>query len=208
MRNAPAIAVLALAATLSGGCANTVAIRSMQPGLVPVGPARELVLLGGEGRRSASELVARALVEECASQGYFRVSDRSAEGLRVRIAGQRASIEGGDLALGPEQVALWIDVLEWNVRPDEEEVQCTSPTERTGVERVPVLRGNALLAVTLFDPAGRAFLAGTEYEGWASVPPDALREEAVEAAARAALSILLSEITPTRVHLDDEDEGP
>ncbi|HEX6885917.1 MAG TPA: tetratricopeptide repeat protein [Planctomycetota bacterium] len=205
------LAVLTLVTTLSGGCATTVSIRSMQPGAVAVGPARELVLLGGEGRRSAREFVGQALVQQCRTMGYFKLSDQSAEGHSVHVAGHQASIQNGSLTLGPEQAGLWIDVLEWNAARDEEEVTHTSPTGKSVVERVPVMRGNALLAVTLFDPSGRAFLAETEYEGWASVRPDAPREEAIEQAARNAIATLLREITPvqitTRVRLDDEDEG-
>lgn len=205
------LVVLALASTLSSGCATTVSIRSMQPGAVPVGPARELVLLGGEGRRSAREFVGQTLVQQCRTMGYFKLSDRSSEGHRVHVAGQHATIEGGALALGPEQAGLWIDVLEWNAARDEEEVTHSSPTGKTVVERVPVMRGNVLLAVTLFDPSGRAFLAETEYEGWASIAPERPREEAIEQAACDALADLLREITPiqvtTRVRLDDEDEG-
>lgn len=205
------LVLLALSASLSTGCATTVAIRSMQPGTVPVGPTRQLVLLGGEGRRSAREFVGQALVQQCRGQGYFSVTDRSAEGLSLRVAGRQVSLEGGDLALGAEQAGLWIDVLEWNAQRDTEEVTRTDPAGKSHVEEVPVMRGNALLAVTLFGPSGQAFLAETEYEGWASTPPDAPREEAIEAAARDALASLLREITPTpvvsRVRLDDEDSG-
>lgn len=203
--------VLSLVPSLSTGCATTVAIRSMQPGAVSVGPARQLVLIGGEGRRSAREFVGQALARQCRAQGYFTLEDRSADGFSVRVAGQRASVEGGDLALGPEQAGLWIDVLEWNAQRDEEEVTRTDPAGKTHVEHVPVMRGNALLAVTLFDSSGRAFLAETEYEGWASTAPDAAREEAIESAASNALASLIREITPrqvvSHVRLDDEDAG-
>jgi len=205
------LAVLALVLPLASGCATTVAIRSMQPGAVAVGPARELVLLGGEGRRSAREFVGQVLVQQCRTMGYFKLTDRSSEGHSVHVAGNHATIQDGSLALGPEQAGLWIDVLEWNAARDEEEITHSSPTGKSVVERVPVMRGSVLLAVTLFDPSGRAFLAETEYEGSASVAPDRPREEAIESAACDALADLLREITPvqvtTRVRLDDEDEG-
>jgi hypothetical protein len=204
-------ALLALASLLSSGCATTVAIRSQQPGAVAVGPARELLLLGGEGRRSAREFVGQALLKQCRQQGYFTVTDHGDEGLSVRVAGRSASIEGGTLALGPEQAGLWIDVLEWSAARDEEEVEHKTIDGKVTVESIPVLRGNTLLAVTLFGPSGQAYLAETEYEGWANIAPDAPREEAIEAAACNALASFLREITPipvvTHVRLDDEDPG-
>ena len=202
---------LTLALPLSTSCVTTVAIRSMEPGAVPIGSTKHLVLLGGEGRRSAREFVGQALVQQCRSRGYFSVEDRSEAGLSVRVAGRQASIEGGKLALEPEQAGLRIDVLEWNAARDEQDVTRTDPMGKQFVERVPVMRGNALLAITLFDPAGRAFLAETEYEGCATTDPSAPREESIEAAAHQALTSFLNDITPfavvTRVRLDDEDSG-
>jgi tetratricopeptide (TPR) repeat protein len=183
----------------------------MEPGAVSIGAARELVLVAGEGRRSAREFIGEALVRGARGQGYFTVTDRSAEGLSVRVAGQRASVEGGTLALTPEQAGLRIDVLEWNAQRDVEAIRRLDPAGKESVEEVPVMRGNALLAITLFDPSGRAILAETEYEGWASVAPDAPRDQAIEQAACAALASFLQDVTPRsvvqRVRLDDEDEG-
>ena len=202
---------LSLALPLSTGCVTTVAIRSMEPGAVPIGATKHLVLLGGEGRRSAREFVGESLVQQCRARGYFTVEDRSEEGLTVKVAGRQASIEGGKFTLDSEQAGLRIDVLEWNAARDEEEVTRTDPTGRQWVERVPVMRGNALLAVTLFDASGRAYLAETEYEGFATTDPSAPREESIEAAAHNALGSFLNDVTPcsivTRVRLDDEDPG-
>ena len=203
---------LTLALTLTSGCATTVSIRSMQPGVVPVGAARQLVFLGGEGRRSAREFVGQELGQQCRASGYFTFQDRSADGFGVRIAGSQVTVDGGGkFALASEQAGLRIDVLEWNAQQDVEEVTRTDAGGKRFVERVPVMRGNAVLAVTLFDPAGRAFLAETEYEGWANTSTTAPREESMEAAARVAIASLLNDITPmqvvTRVRLDDEDPG-
>jgi hypothetical protein len=201
---------LALTLSLSTGCVTTVAIRSMEPGAVPIGSTKHLVLLGGEAPQRA-QFVGQALIQECRARGYFSVEDRSEEGLSVHIAGRQASIEGGKLALEPEQAGLRIDVLEWNATRDEEDVTRTDPNGRQSFERVPVMRGNTVLAITLFDPAGRAFLSETEYEGCASTDPSASRDESIEAAARQAIASFLNDVTPssviTRVRLDDEDPG-
>jgi hypothetical protein len=202
---------LVLALPLSTGCVTTLAIRSMQPGAVPIGSTKHLVLLGGEGRRSAREFVGETLVQQCRSRGFFSFEDKSEAGLSVRVAGRQASIEGGSFKLEPEQAGLRIDVLEWNANRDEEDVTRTDPLGKQYTERVPVMRGNALLAITLFDATGRAFLAETEYEGNASTDASAPREESIEAAARQAVASFLNDITPmpvtTRVRLDDEDPG-
>jgi len=204
---------LALTVTLalSSACTTTLSIRSMQPGAVPIGSTKHLVLLGGEGRRSAREFVGQTLAQQCRARGYFSFEDRSEEGLNVHIAGRQATIEGGSFALGAEQAGLRIDVLEWNAARDEQQVTHTDPLGNQHVETVPVMRGNALLAITLFDEHGRAFLAETEYEGVANTDVAAPRDEAIEAAARQALGAFLNDVTPfsvvTRVRLDDEDSG-
>src|SRR6185503_526687 len=114
-------AALTLALTLTTGCATTVSIRSMQPGVVPIGSARHLVLVGGEGRRSAREFVGQELTQQCRARGYFSFEDKSDMGLNVRVAGRQATIEGGKFALEAEQAGLRIDVLEWNAARDEEQ---------------------------------------------------------------------------------------
>jgi len=200
-----------LALTTLSGCATTVAIRSMQPGPVPVGATEHLVLLGGQGRRSAREFVAQELQRQCRDQGYFTVEDHGDDGLEVHISGRQAEIEGGDLVLEPGQAGLRIDVLEWSASRDEQEVKHTAPDGRVTVEHVPVQRGQALLAITLFDSSGHAFLSETEYEGWASLDPATPRDEAIECAAREAVHHFLRDVTPiqitARVRLDDEDEN-
>src|SRR5215510_1466396 len=118
---------LALVLPLSTGCVTTVAIRSMEPGAVPVGSTKHLVLLGGEGRRSAREFVGETLVQQCRARGYFSVEDKSESGLSVRVAGRQASVEGGKFALEPEQAGVRIDVLEWNAARDEEDITRTDP---------------------------------------------------------------------------------
>lgn len=202
---------LTLALSLSPACATTLAIRSMQPGAVPVGAAKHLVLLGGEGRRSAREFVGQALVQQCRAQGYFSFEDRSEAGLEVQVAGRQASVKGGKFTLAPDQAGLRVDVLEWNADDEDEEIVRTDVNGKQYIERVRVMKGHALLAITLFDSAGRAHLAETEYEGWASTPVSAPRDESIEAAARQAITSFLNDITPmqvvTRVRLDDEDDG-
>jgi len=205
------LAALALLLPLTAGCATTVAIRSMQPGAVSVGPTDHLVLLDGQGRRSAREFVAHELAQQCRARGYFSVQDRSEEGHEVQIRGRQASVADGEFTLDPHHAGVRIDVLEWNAQRDEEQVSHKNPDGTTRTETVPVLRGNVLLAVTLFDARGHAYLSEAEYEGWSTAAPDAQREETIETAARSAVVSLLNDITPiqvvTRVRLDDEDEG-
>jgi len=207
----PAAPLLALAASLSFGCTTSMSIRSLEPGAVHVGSTNHLVILAGEGRRSAREFVNMEVLRQSRARGYFSAADRSEEGLEVRVAGRRATVEGGDFALEADQAGLRIDVLEWVGYRDEDEVRGTDEAGKEYVELVQVLRGNVLLALTLFDATGRAFLAEAEYEGWATGPVDAPREEVIERAAASAVAGFLGDVTPvhvvTRVRLDEEDEG-
>ena len=202
---------LTLALALAPACTTTLAIRSMQPGTVPIGAAKHLVYVGGEGRRSAREFVGQELVQQCRSQGWFSFEDQSERGLSVRIAGRNATVEGGSLALESDHAGLRVDVLEWNATSETEEQICTDVNGKQYVERHQVTKGQALLAVTLFDPSGRALLAEAEYDGCATLPSDAPREQAIESAARNAIAGFLRDVTPvqvtTRVRLDDEDDG-
>ena len=138
---------------LSTGCASRVTIRSIEPGPVYVGPATHLVLIDGEGRRSAREWVAMELGRQSRSRGYFTFEDRSEEGLDVRIAGRRAEIEGpgAEQLLDAEHAGIRVDVLEWMGHQDHELVEVVDELGEHSMETVIVQRGVVLLAITLFD---------------------------------------------------------
>ena len=204
--------ILATIGILTSGCATKIAIRSMQPGPVSVGATDHLVILHGEGRRSAREVVFMELVSQGRSRGYFSVEDRSEDGIVVRIAGRRVVLEGGENSLESRQAGVRVDVLEWSSFRDIEKVTKTNAEGQKIIKNVTVKRGSVLLAVTLFDPSGRAFLAETEYQGVASTRDMQMpKEELMESAAKYAVSRLFNDITPIQVTshvvLDDKDPG-
>jgi hypothetical protein len=202
---------LPLALSFATSCSATMSIRSMEPAAVHVGSTNHLVILDGEGRRSAREYVNMEVMRQCRSRGYFSVEDRSEEGFEVRVGGRNATVEGGQFTLDGNQAGLRVDVLEWNAYRDEHEVSTKGKNGEVVTQRTPVTRGQVLLAITFFGVTGSTFLAETEYEGWASIPVDRPREEAIECAAQQAIAAFLNDVTPVqvvaRVRLDDEDPG-
>ena len=199
-----------LALALSS-CTSTLAIKSMQPGPVNIGATRHLVLLHGEGRRSAREFVSHDLDRQARHRGYFSYEDRSEDGVEVKIAGRSVNLDGASFHLAPTHAGLRIDVLEWNAYRDVSSVRRYDDTGAPYMHEVPVQRGNVLLALTLFDQSGHALLAEAEYEGVVECEPDVPREQVIELAASDAVSSFLDDITPhqvvSRVRLDEDDDG-
>lgn len=200
-------------ALLAGACSSTMAIRSVEPGRVLVGPARHLAILDGEGRRSAREFVNAEITAQARAWGYFSAEDRSEEGVEVRLAGRRAMVEwhGGE-PLGSFDAGLRVDVLEWGAVHGYQDVSYRDDKGLVYVETVPVQQATVLLAVTLFEEEGRTMLAEAEYEGvFETEDMLAPRESVIEDAARHAIHHLLADITPvevvSHVRLDEEDEA-
>ena len=198
--------------SFSAGCATKIPIRSVQPGPVSIGATNHLVILHEEGRRSAREVVTMELINQARSHGYFSVEDRSEDGIIVRVAGRRVKLDGATNILAGRDAGLRLDVLEWTSSRDLKTVTRTDAEGRRYTREVPVKKGEVLLAVTLFDPDGRAFLAEREYQGLStSRDTQVPREEMLDLAAANAIRNLLNDITPidvtTFVVLDDSDEA-
>ena len=204
--------LLALAVFAGGtGCATKVSIRTLKPGRISLGAVQQLVLFDGEGRRSAREVVAQEFLRETRSRGYFTTEDRSEADVVIRLAGRRAVIEGAGGTLSNGQAGVRIDVLDWTSGRDIDEVwEKDEEGNRIKVE-IAVHRGTALLAVSIFDSDGQAYLAETEYVGDVTDDLDTPREQLLDHAARDAVAQLLDDITPvpvvSRVRLDDDDPG-
>ncbi len=204
----------ALALVAASGCATKIAVYSMRPGPVNVGATNHLVILDGEGRRSAREYVYREFLNQCRARGYFTAADRSEDGVRVRVSGRRVALEGtaASTALESRHAGVRIDILEWVAYRDNNEVVRVDEEGAEYVEVVPVKCGAVLLAVTVFDDEGRAILVEREYRGVASTDDlEAPREEIIEYAGRRAVARLLHDLTPVSVvsyvRLDDDDEA-
>lgn len=209
----PARLILGLAALLATGCATTIPIRATQPGPVAIGSSTELVLVKGEGRRSARETVAQQIQGQTRAGGYFHVEDRSEDSLFARVAGGRVTLEDPEGVFAtPGKTGVKIDVLEWNSARATEQVEERDKAGQKVTREVPVHQGTVLLAITLFDGSGRAHLSEKEYHGrFSSRDLDVTKEQVVEQAAAQAVAELLADITPVqvtnRVRLDDSDPG-
>ena len=199
---------------VGSGCTTKIPIRSNRPGPVAVGATNHLVMVKGLGRRSAREEVAQQVINQCRRSGYFSVQDRTEEPIFVQVAGGQVQIEGDPEAFSAPLVAgLKIDVLDLDYERDVQIVEFHD--EQTGTivyEHYPIQRGIALLAVTLFDPIGRTYLAEREYErAFTTNDLGAHREDVTSEALAHAVSAFLQDITPrqvvTRVRLDEDDEG-
>jgi hypothetical protein len=205
-------AALFLAALGAGGCATTVRLSTLEPAPVNLGPTNRLAILQGEGRRSAREAVFQDLIETARTQGYFQAADRSEEGIRVKIAGRKVTVEGDNKGPQENEAYLRVDVLGWDARRDTKEKETTDKDGKKKTVTAVTTTGKALLAVTLFDKQGRALLAEKEYEGKFETEDKEMSEEAViKSAGQKAVAKLLADITPTTVQravrMDDSDDG-
>jgi tetratricopeptide (TPR) repeat protein len=190
------------------GCVSTIPIRSTTPALVNLGPIRTLAILSGEGRRSARETVFSNLAAQARSAGYFAVYDRSEEGAVVQVAGRTVVLGGTPVVMPPDAAGLRIDVLGWDTSRD---TNTTTDARGRAITTV-VTNARAVLAITVFDASGRAFVAEKEYVGAAqSSNPNDSDDYLLGQAGAQAVARFLGDITPqetTRyVQLDDSEEA-
>lgn len=192
---------------LTGG--QSLTIRSIELGEAGLGSTRHLVILDGEGRRSARAFVHEEMVRQARREGYFRVEDRSNEGHEVQVADRQAILDGGRRRMPRDQAGLRIDIRDWST---ERELRTVSRIGADGdriIEHVPVRHGTVVLAVTLFDSKGVAHIADRDFQGRSEIKEGATRRAALEAAARDAVTRVLQDLSPrvvTReVKLDAQD---
>lgn len=192
---------LALLAVLLSACATpgvTLVAWEPSPALEPRGADR-LVLVDAEGRSSAKRVV-NALVRDEARGRYFIVDDRGESGVKLGLAGQRASVEGDVV---PQANELWmrIDVLRWDALP----VVLRDDDVDGGPVDIPGIRGHADLQFTIARADGEVIIREREVRGVADVeaPADGVvdgrdAEQAIVLAARTAVASILDEISPRR----------
>jgi hypothetical protein len=200
--------VITAAIGLAPGCVSTIPVRSVEPSAVNLGPARTLVILAGEGRRSAREGVYGELVNQARSAGYFTVTDRSEEGAQVQVAGRSVVLAGTPVVMPPDAIGLRIDVVEWDTSRDTN----TTTDARGRATTTNVTTAKVVLAITAFDATGRAFVAEKEYVGTAqSTNPNDSADYLLAQAGSQAITRFLADITPREVtrnvRLDDSDEA-
>lgn len=195
---------------LGSACAPTLRVNVLQPARVNLGAATRLTVVQTEGRRSAREQVVQELMQQARSSGYFQVTDRSEEGITVKVAGQTVQAAGGSgTAQAPDEIGLRIDVLEWSA---DRETRTKDIKDKkgnvTGQREVVTYIGKVLLGVTAFNDQGKAYLAEKEYE--AKLEGDD-ENGSIRAAARLAVGHLLADITPRYVprflRMDGDDKA-
>lgn len=202
------VAVVGFALAFGTGCAAKLQIRSTEPAKVNLGAANRISVVQSEGRRSAKEEVIAELISQARSGGHFTAADRTEEGLMVKVAGRNAEIVGATEAQAQDEVLLRVDVLEYTTQKDTKTVTKTDRQGRKYDEKVDVLKGKVLLAVTAVTATGRAVLAETEYEADVEGKDET---SAKAGAVKQAVAMMLADITPkpvTRaVKLDEDDKN-
>lgn len=219
------VVLVLLLGLLCGGCAPTVRVTVLQPAPVNLGQARRLSVVQAEGHPDARVRVLEELLKQIRADGFFSAQDQSAEGMNVRVLGDRVEVTGGrSPSQTPDEVRLRIDVLDWDARPglrpvtrsekqeekDAGAQEGPKPGAREAQRWAPVLAAKVVLGVTAFNAQGRALLAGRAYEGRAEAPEGSAAEPTLRQASKEAVGRLLRDITPRYVvrtlRLDDEDE--
>ena len=198
-----------LALALVAGCAPTIRVNVLQPAPVNMGAAKQLSIVETTGRRSAREETVNELVRQVRGDGYFTITDRSEEGISVKVAGQTVTASGGKGQ--PQQaneIGLRIDILNWDADKQDIPPQYDSKGNQTQAAKT-LYTGKVLLGVTAFNAQGKAYLAEAEFTG---IPQQMDSEEqAIRAAMAGAVAKVVSSITPRYVQryirLDGDDEG-
>jgi tetratricopeptide (TPR) repeat protein len=163
-----------------------------------------------EGRRGARDFLIDEVTRQARAGGYFQVTDRSDEGIVVKVAGRSVQVvnAGNGPAQGPDEIGVRVDVNDWDAEPKTEIVKGTdskgNPTER----EEKFYEAKIVASLTAFNAAGKAMLAEEEYEVTGRGPD---KDQALKNAGRALVSRFLHDITPSYVtkyiRMDDEDKA-
>lgn len=193
---------------LMTACTSYITVQSRRPGAVNVGSLDTLVMLDGEGRRSATEFVAQELPRMARESGYFRIVDKSESGITLSLAGRTATVENATEEIEENAAYLKVDVLDWS----SDKSSNTSTNSKGQQTTVTTINAQVVLAVTLAGPDGKAILAEKDYEGTSSSSSkDITKDDVIEAAGKNAIAQLLADITPitvkSRVRIDDSDKA-
>lgn len=189
-------------ALLASACAPRLYVNVLRPAQVNFGAAKKLTVYESQGRKSAREALLKELAAQAKSSGYYTLTDRSEDGIIVKVTGQTVSLSAPQAA---DEIGLRVDVLEWNadkVVEEQKDKKANAPPKEHWVGRVGI-------AVTAFNSAGTTFLAEKEYKAAGEDEKD--EDAAIGNAARDVVAQLLDEVTPTwaqkAIALDDTEEA-
>src|SRR4051812_4457531 len=139
-----------LAFALVAGCVPMVRVNVLQPAPVNLGASKQISIFETSGRRSAREEVANEFVRQARADGYFTLTDRSEEGFTVKVSGQSATVTGGKAPQRADEIALKIDVLNWDAEHEDQAAQYDKKGNVTQ-EAKRIYTGKVLLGVTAFN---------------------------------------------------------
>lgn len=203
-KNLVRLAVLS-AAVFFTGCAPKLYVRVQQPAPTNLGAAKRMSIVQMEGRRSAKEALVAELMTQAREAAYFQVTDRTEEGITVKVKGRSVDLTGGSgTAQAPDEVGMRVDVLDWTANKDTKTSKDSKGVEKT----TTVYKGKVLLGVTSFNGKGKAQLAEKEFSASVEGKDE---DDAIKLSAKAAVAALLKEVTPTYVEkairMDGDDEA-
>ncbi len=233
LRSNSVVGILALAA-LTVGCYRAPQVRVTWTKPAPIhlgGSTKRLSVVQSEGRRSAREFLINSFLKQTRSQGSFQPTDRTEEGVTVKVAGRKVEVAGAKTPQGADEIFVRMDVLDWGADSDDKVEQKIVTRTRTVTkkddkgrpyqatetynekvdETVKVINGKAVLSVTAFNSQGRTFLAEKEFVGTSEIPKQGgEKDKATEMAGDNAVGQFLAEITPASqidaVDTDGEEE--
>lgn len=198
-------AVLVLA-----GCAPTLKVNVLQPAPINFGASKRLSVVQSEGRRSAREHLIAELTNQARTGGHFTVTDRSEEGITVKIAGRTVQVAGGNAPQAADEIYMRIDVIDWNANRESQTVTNRDSKGHAYTTTVTQITGKVVLGVTAANAQGMALMAEREYVGNYSAT-DVDDNLAIQTAARTVVAQILGDITPRYVRktirLDDDDSS-
>lgn len=198
--------LLVLVALLTG-CGPSLDVEVLQPARVNLGGGRRLTVIQTEGLHSARGFVVDEFMRQTREGGFFQVSDRTQEGMVVKVTGSSVVVYGGTgPAQAVDEIGVRLDVLDWDVLRESRLVTETAPDGST-VQREEVRYvSEVIVAATAFNVRWQALLAEHEYHTGAAAPT---AEEALQAAGAEAMRQLLKDVTPTvrrqYLRFDDTD---
>lgn len=199
----PLLSLVALAA----GCAPSLDFDVFEPPRYNLGPGRQLTVLQSEGRPGARELLVGELGNEAREDNFFRLVDRSHEGMLVQRSGPQVTVYN-PRPPAPQafEVGVRMDLLDWVSLRERTTREVRDANGNVTVVEEFTFRGRVAFMPLLFDPSGRVLLADVEY-GAESTHAD--EEMAMRNAAEGALERFLADITPrlvrASVRLDTSD---
>ncbi len=202
------VSLLLAAAALGTGCAPQLRLRVLEPAPVNFGAANHLAIVQSEGRRSAREEIIQETLKQARGAGLFGATDRTEEGFTLKVVGRTGELSGGQQPLDSNDIAVRLDVYDWNADQRTETVTRKDSKGKKYQEQITYFVSKVVIGVTAVSPKGVALLAEREYQATGRSDSE---ETALRQAGAMVVSYFLRDITPRvsyqSVRMDDSDEA-